>query len=147
MLQFIHRNKPNESSNMQYLLNIGLDKATADTPEAAGYNLFMRRVICATDALQGHGFKIIRSRVHQSDTEPTLVALVETGLAHTDITVFTQVTKLSEALGQDCIALYNPASGRGALIGPRAAAWGTFNPEYFFLLDGTRLAQPVQVAA
>lgn len=32
---------------------------------------------------------------------------------------------------QDCIALYLPDLKMGALIGPHAAEWGAFNPEYF----------------
>lgn len=44
-----------------------------------------------------------------------------------------------EELKQDCIAVYRELTGGGALVGPRADAWGPFNPEYFLLLDGRRL--------
>ncbi len=45
-----------------------------------------------------------------------------------------------ETLAQDCIAVYDPRTKRGRLIGPRASAWGEFTPEYFVLPTGERLA-------
>lgn len=45
----------------------------------------------------------------------------------------------SVLLGQDCIAIRYP-DGSGKLIGPAAAEWGDFNPEFFVLEDGSRAA-------
>ncbi len=47
---------------------------------------------------------------------------------------------LALLLNQDAIAVYLPDFGHGALIGPRAEAWGNFNPEFFLLPDGSRLS-------
>lgn len=45
------------------------------------------------------------------------------------------VYELAMDLQQDCIAVYNATSFSGALIGPNAAAWGEFNPEFFIRFD------------
>ena len=124
---------------MQYIINIGLD----NMPSEAG-NTVGRRALFAARALRAHGFTTIATQVLNSDTEPTLVAEVKSGYSYTPAAV--RIAELSSALNQDCIATLFP-DGSGALLGPRAAAWGTFNPEYFFLLDGSRLAQPLQAAA
>lgn len=38
---------------------------------------------------------------------------------------------LCRQYSQDCVAVYNPATGEGDLIGPRADAWRPFNPAFF----------------
>lgn len=40
-----------------------------------------------------------------------------------------EVYRIAERLGQDCIAVRDRRGGR--LIGPRAAAWGPFDPSRF----------------
>jgi hypothetical protein len=57
------------------------------------------------------------------------------------------MTAPANELGQECIALYYPGAEFGQLIGPRAAAWGEFNPEFFLMPDGTRMAAPTSLAA
>jgi hypothetical protein len=47
---------------------------------------------------------------------------------------------LCTELGQDCIAVYDPATYRGRLVGPNAAAWGLFDPSCFILPSGEWLA-------
>ena len=47
--------------------------------------------------------------------------------------------RVAQRLQQDCIAVYDETLQRGQLVGPRASAWGTFNPSFFLNLDGTRL--------
>lgn len=42
---------------------------------------------------------------------------------------------ISEACGQDCIAVYWPATDSGELIGPRAEEWGSFDLQYFIRFD------------
>jgi hypothetical protein len=54
---------------------------------------------------------------------------------------------LAVALGQDCIAVWHADEAYGDLIGPKAAEWGPFNPEFFILPDGTRLAETAAKAA
>lgn len=42
---------------------------------------------------------------------------------------------ISEACGQDCIAVYWPATDSGELVGPRAEEWGAFDLQYFIRFD------------
>ena len=112
-----------------FILNIGLNTADgAITVEEA------------RETLRAYGFSILREALLESDTEPTLVAEVATGFA-TALTVLQLLYRVAEELEQDCIAGYRERTLGGALVGPRADAWGSFNPEYFLLLDGRRLAE------
>ncbi len=77
--------------------------------------------------LKAAGIEPDRYEVKQSGTEPTLVAQIP----KTDDAT---VAKISDALSQDAIAVQNP-DGSGKLLGPRAAAWGDFNPEFFLPLS------------
>lgn len=117
------------------LVNVGLNTSSGGTVPAD----FARKV------LAHYGFEVTRYAVLTSDTEPTLVASVNKAYVWTN-TVYL-LTRVAEDLDQDCIAAYSEAAGKGKLIGPRAAKWGEFNPEYFFLLDGTRLGQQFSQAA
>lgn len=91
---------------------------------------------------------IIKSRVQQSSTEPTLIAKVKLeGCGLTLATVHDAIHRISVILGQDCIAVLDcdpvehaPRHDRkhnlkGWLIGPRADAWGEFDGKYFILFD------------
>lgn len=113
------------------ILNIGLNSADgAITPEQA------------RQALAANEFLIVRDAVLESDTEPTLVA--EVTIRNTSPFIFLQLLRrVAEELDQDCIAVYRELTGAGSLIGPRAAEWGPFNPEYFLLLDGRRLSETI----
>lgn len=62
-------------------------------------------------------------RVAQSSTEATLIVRLDKPLTNR------QLHTLSVALEQDCIAQLH--DGKGVLVGPRAEAWGEFNPEFF----------------
>lgn len=112
-----------------FILNIGLNSPKGAIPAEQ-----------ARQALRAYGFSILREALLESDTEPTLVAEVATGFA-TPLTVLQLLYQVSEELKQDCIAVYREYTLGGALIGPRAAEWGPFNPEYFLLLDGRRLSE------
>ena len=115
---------------MQVILNVGLNTNTGSTI-TAGHAL--RQIALVAD--------VIEYTITESDTELTLVVAANVNdVRHT-------VYKLADNLDQDCIAVYYPRTGNGTLVGPKAASWGTFNPEYFLCLDGTRLAQPVLAAA
>lgn len=123
---------------MQVLLNIGLESKT----------LGKIAPVTAISAARLNGLTVTRTAVVQSDTEPTLVLEV-TMHGHDSVENTRTLRRLAEDLGQDCIAVYCqvPIANFGALVGPRAAEWGPFNPEFFFLLDGARLQQPVAKAA
>lgn len=112
---------------MDFILNIGLK---SDTLGDISVEL-AKQMLWAADLL------IKSETVLQSDTEPTLVVRV-TSINGPSFTL-ANLRQLAIDLGQDCIAVYRPKTGGGALIGPKAAEWGPFNPAYFFLLDGTRL--------
>lgn len=113
---------------MEVIINVGLARGTNGN---IGFGTALRELTQA-------GFNITQYRLLPSDTEPTVVARATfnsaRGLLHT------AAFCVSVLLDQDCVALYLPAEDQGHLVGPRAAAWGEFNPEYFIQLDGTRLA-------
>ena len=79
-------------------------------------------------ALKEHGVDIVDSKVHQSNTEPTLVARLSRPLTDDE------AHEVSEVLHQDAIAQMH--NGQGELHGPRADAWKPFNPEYFMGMNG-----------
>lgn len=108
---------------MAIILNIGLARE-------GNTNLTVQDVL---DEATMCGMKFDAYRIVESDTEPTLVARLTAGsnlMNHT----------FSKNLEQDCIAIYADSINEGRLVGPNAAKWGEFNPEYFFLLDGSRLS-------
>ena len=110
-------------------------------------------IVAANSVLQvltNHGFFVRSSETLESDTEPTLIVVADWGLAtysKVDVSLTDAVHKISELAGQDCIAVWLPERKEGCLIGPRAAAWGDFNPEFFITPSGDRLATPLQNAA
>ena len=112
-------------------LNIGL---------AIGNNGAYNSVAHTLQALHAVGFTLEALRVVTSDTERTIVAQCPCPFSISDLGVRSAVHRLAVNLGQDCIAAHDGADG--ALIGPDAAAWGDFNPEFFFNLDGSRMAVP-----
>lgn len=116
---------------MDILLNIGLARPDGGHSDAS----------TVLRTLRARGFHHTDAKLHVSNTEETVVAKLES----TDAPirqVRQQLYYVANDLGQDCIAvLFDDAAGEpeGALIGPRAAAWGEFDPAQFLLLDGTRL--------
>jgi hypothetical protein len=126
---------------MSFILNIGLNGVHVPDDVALLYPVAQSFV--ATRAARALNFKFVRSQLIKSDTEWTLVVEAQ----HTGDAAAC-ANWLAEALNQDCIAVYFPDTKLGQLIGPRAAAWGDFNPEFFFNLDGSRLsADSMKVAA
>lgn len=120
---------------MKLILNIGLDvKATSQIAAHVA-----AQIVVAND------FRIERQVTIQSDTEPTLV--VEVQVFDFPALAWQKLKQVAIDLDQDCIAAYNPQTGKGALIGPRAADWGDFNPAFFIMPGGERLATPLQNAA
>lgn len=127
---------------MQVILNIGLDGIPQELDNVYSINRKISAVETALTSVQCLNFKILSNSVVQSDTEQTLVVhATHTG----DITVC--AAWLAEKLNQDCVAVYVPERNGGLLCGPRAEAWGHFNPEFFFMLDGRRLSETLRAAA
>lgn len=117
------------------LLNIGL--------HVAGKNPLS--VVEALAALRAERISVFAYDTHLSDSEPTLVAIVTLpaapdsrhGAAEGDLTA---VHRVAEALRQEAIAVFDPKASEGVLVGPNAAAWGAFKPEFFITLGGRRLS-------
>lgn len=86
----------------------------------------------AEHAVEALGVHIIHSAVHASDTEPTLVVVMDRALSPPE------AHALSAALYQEAIAQYD--GDQGELYGPGAEKWRPFNPDYFLLPDGMRLS-------
>lgn len=107
------------------LLNIGLHTNTGKVLDLTTVNA----------ALQRARVRVCKARIHQSPTEPTLVAELR------DPPPIGTLFVLAEILLQDCIAYWD--GERGHLIGP--APWGDFNPEFFMMLSGASLADTFAV--
>lgn len=117
------------------ILNVGLNIGGTTAISAA----------VAKEILIANGFVLGNEALVESDTEPALV--IEAWPVHALHNTGVAIYQSAADLQQDCIAAYNPTTDRGFLIGPRAAAWGAFNPEFFFGLDGQRLAARIRRAA
>ncbi len=118
-----------------FILNIGLNSET-DGPITPAR---------ALAALMANDIRIESDVVLNSDTEPTLVATVT--MYDFPALCWRKLHQVANDLHQDCIAAWNPESMKGALIGPRAAKWGDFNPALFIMPDGSRLGAVLPAAA
>jgi len=110
-----------------------------------GLNIGATTAITSTVAKQiliANGFVLGRETLVASDTEPALVVEAYPSALHNE-PVGNRLYQSALDLQQDCIAVWNPAAGKGALIGPGAAKWGAFNPAFFFDLEGRRLSEVV----
>lgn len=114
-------------------LNIGLNVTGGENGEAA-VNLRANRAIAL---LQASVFcaNIHGARHGDSVSEPTLI--VKLGVS-CETRAQREIELISELLQQDCIAWYNATEYTGALLGPKAAAWGEFDPQYFLRFDANR---------
>lgn len=112
------------ASQGRNLVNIGLHTNVGGTLTADE----------ALAALRAKGLKVQESAVHQSNTEPTLVARTDRALTPEE------GDALSSELSQDAIAQNGPQGG--ALYGPKADEWGPFNPDFFLDLQGRRASAP-----
>lgn len=118
-------------------LNIGLnisygllDNGMANLPLAAAGVLDVSGVEKALDLMFGTG--TYEYKLATSTTEPTMVVRL---LGYNEVPA-AQINTLCHLLGQDCIAVkLQRLYSVGRLIGPRAAAWGTFNNDYFIDYD------------
>lgn len=82
--------------------------------------------------LKSQGAKITKRTVHESTTEPTVVATLDKPLTPK------QANTVSALLKQDAIAQVH--KGVGQLYGPKAAEWGPFNRDYFLTHKGEPLS-------
>lgn len=93
----------------------------------------------AADRLHFPALGEFKTRVETGGSEPTLVVrarVLEEFIQYGQLSA--TVYGLSVALEQDAIAVYfvdGPRAGTGRLIGPNAAPWGEFNPEFFSRFD------------
>lgn len=126
---------------MEVILNIGLNGVPQEVDNVYSIGRKIPAFETALTSVKCLNFKVITCAVVESDTEPTLVVRA----THAgDVRVCT--TWLAEKLNQDCIAVYIPSKNEGHLYGPRASEWGDFNPEFFFMLDGSRLSGGLKAA-
>lgn len=109
------------------LLNIGLNASLANGGEPFTYPAGF------VDAYAAYKLNAHALGVQQSASEETALYAIEGGMTNT---LRARIDRLAHALRQDCIAAFDTETGRGELIGPRAAAWGDFNPEYFLTAPG-----------
>jgi hypothetical protein len=121
-------------------LNIGLNVANGDNSAHA----LISRDVRALQFLRNSAYlsNVISDRLAVSNTEQTRI--VALSLASEDeSSARAEIFELAVWLEQDCIAVYNATAMSGALIGPNAAAWGTFNPDYFIRVDATAPAAQI----
>lgn len=111
---------------MEVILNIGLAR---EGNSNIGQGTVIRELT--------YSFKAIAFEFKHSDTEPTCIATVDALSAGY---LKQSCEFLCRLLSQDCIAVWDPVRREGQLIGPKAEAWGPFNPEFFLLPGGERLA-------
>ncbi len=117
-------------------LNIGLNVEGASNSD-------LSRDYRATDAIKALlrnpiTQNVLGFRRAQSATEDTLVVQlsVSSGVPRR---LRADINALACQLRQDCIAVYNSTEFFGELVGPNAAAWGDFNPDYFIRFDAAAL--------
>lgn len=81
-------------------------------------------------ALERAGFRVEHAAIADSETEETFVGLLTTH-RDDDSDRTLALESVCRELGQDCIAVLPMDGTGGELVGPRAADWGKFNPQYF----------------
>jgi hypothetical protein len=114
---------------MSYLINIGLQRA--GKPDLTEDQV--------RTALRTLGFDVFNASIAPSQTELTMIVEVYGHFTNW----FQDLMKLSIALNQDCVAVFSYASRTGMLIGPKAAEWGEFNPDYFMTIFGNKLSDTI----
>lgn len=115
---------------LYFQLNVGLERndGQGTIPGRQVTNTLM-------DMLGVYGFRLAKLalRYEQSNTEMTAVfkcAVHAEGAEEQVRTAFYKaLDRMSTATYQDCVAVV--LDGEGSLVGPQAAKWGEFNPDYF----------------
>ena len=107
-----------------YLLNIGLHR---------------------NDGKPAHTEGMVNVTLHKAGLCPLAVSYAQSATERTAIIQLDerpadkQLRTLCRVLAQDCIAAVDLPSGDGRLVGPKAKAWGPFDPSQFLLPNGRPL--------
>ena len=113
----------------RYILNIGLNIG-----ERADALTISRVTLAVERAIDPLG-RILSLNVHRSSSENTAVVVVES----VDL-AGGRWWHLASELEQEAVSVWDEDRATGYLYGPEAVRWGLFNPEYFLLPDGSRMA-------
>lgn len=110
----------------EFVLNIGLKTSPHMTRGGKMEDLKVRDILAV---LPVFNLDFDSAKIADSESEKTLIL---TGVSNENYIDFEKSIKnLSDALKQDCIAVYFPKSDSGALIGNRSDDWGMFDKQYF----------------
>lgn len=112
----------------QYALNIGLNTSLNFIDQVE--TLTPKHVL---QELKNAYLQVDFSKVVESDTELTLVALVTDLMPCGDSNIEPQIAELADTLMQDCIAWYDVDKQEGFLTGQYAEQWGEFDKRYFII--------------
>ena len=99
----------------------------------------------ALNALRGQFFDVIADRFIDEIVRTNYVELQDNLLVQFDSSADRATTEhvlsmLSDALEQDCIAVYYPEFHRGAIVGSHPEAWGNFSFDKFKRINLQALA-------
>lgn len=118
---------------MQVELNIGLERKDGVLPVAT-YRTALATLRTAVTATMDRTYTSQYKTEDGSTTEEVgLFVRFPWAASYDELVTF--IGLLSIDLGQDCIAVYVPDKGVGALVGPKAKEWGAFNLEFFKRFD------------
>lgn len=112
-------------------LNVGLDRNDGNGTNTGQdvYTSLLNNLLAAGIL----NLEAAKMRYAQSSTEKTAVMVVRVNTDQDNQALGDTVSKVIHGmcndLRQDCIAVIQ--DGKGALIGPLADKWGTFNQDYF----------------
>lgn len=117
---------------MKIELNIGLECKDGVLPVAT-YRKALATLRTAVTATMDHTFSTRYLKEGESVEEISLFVAFDWKASYDELVTF--IGLLSIDLGQDCIAVYAPSVGVGALVGPKAKEWGAFKLEFFKRFD------------
>ena len=110
----------------EFILNIGMKTSPHMTAGGKMEDLHAGHIL---SALSIFNLDFDTAKIAKSETEKTLIL---TGVSDADYVDFEKsIHGLSDALRQDCIAVYFPQSDSGVLLGSRSDDWGVFDKQYF----------------
>jgi hypothetical protein len=114
---------------MKIELNIGLDvEGSTNTPAQQDSRATRALQVLAPFLVDSERFTVNYLGPDGDVTESSLFVRLDTNKL---FSVSGIVHRLSVELDQDCISVFYPASGIGALIGPKASKWGAFDLDFF----------------